>query len=203
MKTSNVLDILSQHSSACKPRPAPDVQWPTSLHLVWTLRCMHEPVGFYNIWYMQRFSFTSWLALLIELSKVFHCGAKLSPRSGSAHSFWKLSQCKISCWVSTYPLHKGCCEVLRGIVRPFHWPGDFFLGDWQPCNLGYELWSQERTQEEEERNKTREKKKTSRGRRREQDKDDERKKTTMRGRRQQEEEYKKEGGKPEKEERVK
>ena len=43
---SNVLHILSQHSPACKPRPSPDVQWPTSLHLVWTLRYMHEPVAF-------------------------------------------------------------------------------------------------------------------------------------------------------------
>ena len=44
-KKSNELHVLSQHPSAYQARPAPDVQWPATLYLVWTL---YETVAFLN-----------------------------------------------------------------------------------------------------------------------------------------------------------
>ena len=75
--------LLAQHSSACQPCPAPDIQWPPFFHFIWTL--MYKERGTYVN--RNSVSRTSWLALLMELSSEFHCGVKLSPSSGSAHSF--------------------------------------------------------------------------------------------------------------------
>ena len=53
---------------------------------------------------------------------------------------------------STYPLYKGCSEILRGIVSPFHRPWDFFLRDWQPCHLHDETVVTRKGEMEEDKN---------------------------------------------------
>ena len=80
---TKICHTLAQHSSTRQSCPSPDIQWPPPLYLIRTL-----PRGGGCCWKSEHHvSPTSWLTLLMDLSKEFHSGLKSPPRSGSAHSF--------------------------------------------------------------------------------------------------------------------